>query len=233
MSSNRACCCSAPLVVERPFLPKLLPVGARPTLSPSRAQSCSINLSGKAKLPCGVFASIMHKNSLESTYILHQVFERARTSAPCVIFFDELDALCPRFVLNLLNDLYDILIFVWSLECFGKVFSHALLFQTWRHQFLTCDRTFSKPAVNGNLLSISIWVYHWHKIIRNWMVLTPRTAAKFVLHHDNSFLRYRLLGIILLSCYHLWFFIRYLWLPPQIVRTLLTLPCSVLDDWTS
>ena len=27
---------------------------------------------------------------------MRQVFQRARNSAPCVIFFDELDALCPR-----------------------------------------------------------------------------------------------------------------------------------------
>ena len=27
---------------------------------------------------------------------MRQVFQRARNSSPCVIFFDELDALCPR-----------------------------------------------------------------------------------------------------------------------------------------
>ena len=27
---------------------------------------------------------------------MRQVFLRARNSAPCVIFFDELDALCPK-----------------------------------------------------------------------------------------------------------------------------------------
>ena len=27
---------------------------------------------------------------------MRQCFERARDSAPCVIFFDELDSLCPR-----------------------------------------------------------------------------------------------------------------------------------------
>jgi ribosome biogenesis ATPase len=32
----------------------------------------------------------------ESERAVRQVFQRARTSAPCVIFFDELDALCPR-----------------------------------------------------------------------------------------------------------------------------------------
>lgn len=32
----------------------------------------------------------------ESERAVRQVFERARHSAPCVIFFDELDALCPR-----------------------------------------------------------------------------------------------------------------------------------------
>ena len=32
----------------------------------------------------------------ESERAVRRVFERARASAPCVIFFDELDALCPR-----------------------------------------------------------------------------------------------------------------------------------------
>ena len=32
----------------------------------------------------------------ESESRVRQVFSRARASAPCVIFFDELDALCPR-----------------------------------------------------------------------------------------------------------------------------------------
>jgi ribosome biogenesis ATPase len=32
----------------------------------------------------------------ESESRVRQVFARARASAPCVIFFDELDALCPR-----------------------------------------------------------------------------------------------------------------------------------------
>ena len=32
----------------------------------------------------------------ESERAVRQVFQRARDSAPCVIFFDELDALCPR-----------------------------------------------------------------------------------------------------------------------------------------
>ena len=32
----------------------------------------------------------------ESESKVRQVFQRARSSAPCVIFFDELDALCPK-----------------------------------------------------------------------------------------------------------------------------------------
>jgi len=32
----------------------------------------------------------------ESERAVRQVFQRAKNSAPCVIFFDELDALCPR-----------------------------------------------------------------------------------------------------------------------------------------
>lgn len=32
----------------------------------------------------------------ESERAVRVCFERARNSAPCVIFFDELDALCPK-----------------------------------------------------------------------------------------------------------------------------------------
>lgn len=32
----------------------------------------------------------------ESERAVRLVFQRARNSAPCVIFFDELDALCPK-----------------------------------------------------------------------------------------------------------------------------------------
>lgn len=36
----------------------------------------------------------------ESESRVRQVFSRARASAPCVIFFDELDALCPKVRIN-------------------------------------------------------------------------------------------------------------------------------------
>lgn len=39
---------------------------------------------------------LLNKYVGESERAVRQVFERARLSAPCVIFFDELDALCPR-----------------------------------------------------------------------------------------------------------------------------------------
>ena len=32
----------------------------------------------------------------ESEKAVRQVFQRAKNSAPCVIFFDEIDALCPQ-----------------------------------------------------------------------------------------------------------------------------------------
>jgi ribosome biogenesis ATPase len=39
---------------------------------------------------------LLNKYVGESEKAVRQVFERARLSAPCVIFFDELDALCPK-----------------------------------------------------------------------------------------------------------------------------------------
>lgn len=42
----------------------------------------------------------------ESERAVRQVFQRARNSAPCVIFFDELDALCPRRSLS--NEVFEI-----------------------------------------------------------------------------------------------------------------------------
>jgi ribosome biogenesis ATPase len=39
---------------------------------------------------------LLNKYVGESERAVRQVFERARLSSPCVIFFDELDALCPR-----------------------------------------------------------------------------------------------------------------------------------------
>lgn len=39
---------------------------------------------------------LLNKYVGESERAVRQVFERARASAPCVIFFDELDSLCSR-----------------------------------------------------------------------------------------------------------------------------------------
>lgn len=39
---------------------------------------------------------LLNKYVGESERAVRQVFERARASAPCVIFFDELDSLCYR-----------------------------------------------------------------------------------------------------------------------------------------
>ena len=39
---------------------------------------------------------LLNKFVGESERAVRQLFQRAQSSAPCVIFFDELDALCPR-----------------------------------------------------------------------------------------------------------------------------------------
>lgn len=39
---------------------------------------------------------MLNKYVGESERSVRKVFERAKHSAPCIIFFDELDALCPR-----------------------------------------------------------------------------------------------------------------------------------------
>lgn len=39
---------------------------------------------------------LLNKYVGESEKAVRGVFARARNSAPCVVFFDELDALCPR-----------------------------------------------------------------------------------------------------------------------------------------
>lgn len=39
---------------------------------------------------------LLNKYVGESELAVRQLFKRARASAPCVIFFDELDSLCPR-----------------------------------------------------------------------------------------------------------------------------------------
>ena len=41
-------------------------------------------------------AQLLDKYVGESERAVRQVFERARASSPCIIFFDELDSLCPR-----------------------------------------------------------------------------------------------------------------------------------------
>jgi ribosome biogenesis ATPase len=39
---------------------------------------------------------LLNKFVGESERAVRELFNRARSSAPCVIFFDELDALCPK-----------------------------------------------------------------------------------------------------------------------------------------
>lgn len=47
-------------------------------------------------LDCSHRVSVLFQYVGESERAVRQVFQRARNSAPCVIFFDEVDALCPR-----------------------------------------------------------------------------------------------------------------------------------------
>lgn len=39
---------------------------------------------------------LLNKYVGESEKAVRQVFQRARASSPCIIFFDEIDSLCPR-----------------------------------------------------------------------------------------------------------------------------------------
>ena len=43
-----------------------------------------------------IIIKIFKKYVGESERAIRQVFSRARASSPCVIFFDELDAICPK-----------------------------------------------------------------------------------------------------------------------------------------
>lgn len=45
---------------------------------------------------CSAGPELLDKYVGESEKSVRQVFQRARASSPCIIFFDELDALCPR-----------------------------------------------------------------------------------------------------------------------------------------
>ena len=65
-------------------------------LAKALASSCSANFIS-VKGP-----ELLNKFVGESERAVRQVFQRARTSSPCIVFFDELDALCPRCVMVLL-----------------------------------------------------------------------------------------------------------------------------------
>lgn len=45
---------------------------------------------------CPAGPELLDKYVGESEKSVRRVFQRARASSPCIIFFDELDALCPR-----------------------------------------------------------------------------------------------------------------------------------------
>ena len=49
----------------------------------------------------------------ESEKAVRQVFERAKNFSPCVIFFDELDALCPRR-----SDRAEVCCYVMFVQCY-------------------------------------------------------------------------------------------------------------------
>ncbi|XP_020604355.1 nuclear valosin-containing protein-like [Orbicella faveolata] len=61
----------------------------------SGSQRCGITRVAVLKVSLTQFGSTFQYVG-ESERAVRQVFQRARNSAPCVIFFDELDALCPR-----------------------------------------------------------------------------------------------------------------------------------------
>lgn len=60
-------------------------------LAKALANSCNANFIS-IKGP-----ELMNKFVGESERGVRQLFTRARMSSPCVVFFDELDALCPRY----------------------------------------------------------------------------------------------------------------------------------------
>ena len=83
----------------------------------------------------------------ESERAVRQVFQRARNSAPCVIFFDELDALCPRRsdsaeVLGFVELLSFVLVLVIAYPSLYAL--HLSFFSVWS-QRPSCEST-----VDGN-----------------------------------------------------------------------------------
>lgn len=69
---------------------------------------------------------LLNKYVGESERAVRQVFQRARTSAPCVIFFDELDALCPKRS----NDsaVSQLFVFTFSQLLTSQIFYYYLIF---------------------------------------------------------------------------------------------------------
>jgi SpoVK/Ycf46/Vps4 family AAA+-type ATPase len=66
---------------------------------------------------------------------VRQVFQRAKNSAPCVIFFDEVDALCPRRSdreVSVIDWQFTVFLFTYH-ECFlsYKVISQVLLIKSF------------------------------------------------------------------------------------------------------
>ena len=65
-------------------------------VNPFFVDTLTSNSSAGLTLLVAAFVHRLNKYVGESERAVRQVFSRGRASAPCVIFFDELDALCPR-----------------------------------------------------------------------------------------------------------------------------------------
>ncbi|KAG7253469.1 hypothetical protein CRUP_003094, partial [Coryphaenoides rupestris] len=75
-----------------------VPDGHAPVQSPEQFKALGLSSPAGVLLagPPGCGKTLLAKYVGESERAVRQVFQRGSNSAPCVIFFDEIDALCPR-----------------------------------------------------------------------------------------------------------------------------------------